>query len=168
MTTEDSIHQLKVPAIEGGEIDFSQFKGKKILIVNTASECGFTPQLAQLQELYDNFREHLIVVGFPSNNFQGQEPGSDEQIAEFCQLRYGVTFPLAAKSDVIGQHINPIFKWLTSQNINSGLNKTVTWNFQRFLLDETGKLIAVFPTEMEPLDEKIMTLLNSNNFVNND
>jgi glutathione peroxidase len=168
MTTEDSIYQFKVPSIEGEEINFSQFEGKKILIVNTASECGFTSQFAQLQELYDNFRDHLVIVGFPANNFQAQEPGSDEQIAEFCQLRYGVTFPLAAKSDVTGQNINPVFKWLTSQHINSGLNKSVTWNFHKFLIDETGKLVAVFPPAMNPLDEEIMSLLNLNHFVNKD
>ncbi|MBC8172807.1 MAG: glutathione peroxidase [Chitinophagales bacterium] len=161
MTTVSSIHAFTFPSIEGGTIDFSDFKGKKIIVVNTASDCEYTPQFRQLEELYKQFPDKLMVVGFPSNNFGGQEPGDNKQIKSFCQYRYGVTFPLASKSDVIGEHANPVFKWLTDQEMDSGKNKTITWNFQKFLLDEEGTLIEVFSPSHDPLNEHMLTLINA-------
>ena len=162
MADNSSIHEFKVSSINGGTIDFSEFKGKKLLVVNTASDCEYTPQYKQLQELYANYQDKLVVVGFPSNNFGGQEPGSDKEIKNFCEYRYGVTFPLASKSDVIGKNMNEVFKWLTKQELTSGLNKIITWNFQKFLLDENGKLIAVYPPETDPINEDIIGLLEPN------
>ncbi len=162
MVKENTIHTFKVPSIEGGEIDFSTFKGKKLLIVNTASDCEFTTQYHQLQELFTNFNNNLVVVGFPSNNFGEQEPGTNKEIRNFCSYRYGVTFPLAAKSEVIGESINPVFKWLKEQSLDGDLNKSITWNFQKFLLNEEGELIAVFPPSVDPINEELMGLLNLN------
>lgn len=162
MADNSSIHEFKVSSINGGTIDFSEFKGKKLLVVNTASDCEYTTQYKQLQELYANYQDKLVVVGFPSNNFGGQEPGSDKEIKNFCEYRYGVTFPLASKSDVIGKNMNEVFKWLTKQELTSGLNKIITWNFQKFLLDENGKLIAVYPPETDPINEDIIGLLEPN------
>ncbi len=162
MVIENSIHVFKFPSIEGGEIDFSTYRGKKVLIVNTASDCDFTVQYEQLQELYSNFQDSLVVVGFPSNNFGEQEPGSNKEIMNFCSYRYGVTFPMAAKSEVIGSDMNPVFKWLTTQDFRDDLNKSITWNFQKFLLNEQGKLIAVFPPSADPINDEMLALLNMN------
>lgn len=162
MADNSSIHEFKVSSINGGTIDFSEFKGKKLLVVNTASDCEYTTQYKQLQELYANYQDKLVVVGFPSNNFGGQEPGSDKEIKNFCEYRYGVTFPLASKSDVIGKNMNEVFQWLSKQELTLGLNKIITWNFQKFLLDENGKLIAVYPPETDPINEDIIGLLEPN------
>lgn len=155
MVQTTNIHQFKVPGLEGGQIDFSSFKGKKILVVNTASECGYTPQYKELEELSNKYRSRLVVIGFPANNFGGQEPGSNEEIKAFCQKNYGVTFPMAAKTSVKGTDIAPIFKWLTSKDQNGVLDAEVKWNFNKFLLDENGKLIAYFPSKTAPMSEDI-------------
>lgn len=162
MVKENTIHTFKVPAIDGGEIDFSAFKGKKVLVVNTASDCEFTTQYRQLQELYTSFNNNLVVVGFPSNNFGEQEPGTNKEIRNFCSYRYGVTFPLAAKSEVTGSAINPVFKWLKEQELDGDLNKSITWNFQKFLLNEDGELIAVFPPSVDPINDELLGFLNLN------
>jgi glutathione peroxidase len=154
-----NIYEFKVPSIEGGTIDFSKYKGKKILIVNTASECGFTPQYEGLEKLYKDHRDKLVVVGFPANNFGEQEPGTNEEIQQFCKVRYGVTFPLAGKVDVVGEHRHPLFKWLTSKNENGVLNATIKWNFTKFLLDENGKLLATFDSQVTPESEEILAYL---------
>jgi glutathione peroxidase len=151
-----SIYDFTFPAIGGGIIDFSQFCGKKILIVNTASECMYTDQFAQLQELHENFSDKLVIVGFPSNDFGEQEPGTNIEIKNFCKYRYGVTFLLAEKSDVMGKDANPVFTFLISLDFKNNLNKTITWNFQKFLLDEEGKLIAVFPPAVEPINDEMI------------
>ncbi|MFN0275077.1 MAG: glutathione peroxidase [Chitinophagales bacterium] len=156
-----SIYDFTFPAIGGDEIRFSEFRGKKILIVNTASECMYTVQFAHLQELHQNFSDKIVIVGFPSNDFGEQEPGSNIEIKNFCKYRYGVTFPLAEKSSVIGKDANPVFKFLTSLDFKNDLNKTITWNFQKFLLDETGKLITVFPPATEPINDEMMSYITS-------
>ncbi len=153
------IYQFKVAGLEGDQIDFSSFKGKKILVVNTASECGYTPQYKELEELSNKYKGKLVVVGFPANNFGGQEPGSNEEIKAFCQKNYGVTFPMAAKTSVKGSDIAPIFKWLTSKDQNGVLDAEVKWNFNKFLLDENGKLIAYFPSKTAPMSEEITAKL---------
>lgn len=154
-----SIYKFKVPSIEGGTIDFSKFKGKKILVVNTASKCGYTPQYEGLEKLYKEHQDKLVVVGFPANNFGQQEPGTDEEIQQFCKLRYGVTFPLASKVDVVGENTHPLFKWLTSKDENGVLDATIKWNFTKFLLDETGKLLASFESKVKPESEEILKYL---------
>lgn len=152
----NSIHSFKVKSIEGKTIDFSSFKGKKILIVNTASKCGYTPQYEALQKVYEQYKNKLVIVGFPANNFGGQEPGTDSEVKEFCKVRYGVTFPLASKISVKGDDIAPIYKWLTSKAQNGVLDADIKWNFGKFLLDENGKLIQYFPSAVTPDSEEIL------------
>ncbi len=154
-----SIYEFKVPSIEGGTIDFSKYKGKKILVVNTASKCGFTPQYEGLEKLYKEHQDKLVIVGFPANNFGQQEPGTNEEIQQFCKVRYGVTFPLASKVDVVGDNTHPLFKWLTSKKENGVLDAKVGWNFTKFLLDENGKLLASFPSKVTPDSEEILRYL---------
>src|SRR3954467_4469543 len=154
-----TIYEFKVPSIEGGTIDFSKYKGKKILVVNTASKCGYTKQYAGLEKLYKEHKDKLVVVGFPANNFGGQEPGTNEEIQEFCKVRFGVTFPLASKVDVVGDSTHPLFKWLTSKEENGVLDATIGWNFTKFLLDENGKLVASFPSKVTPESEEIIKYL---------
>ncbi len=154
-----TIYEFKVPSIEGGIIDFQKFQGKKILVVNTASECGFTPQYEGLEKLYKEHKDKLVVVGFPANNFGQQEPGTNEEIQQFCKVRYGVTFPLATKVDVVGNKAHPLFKWLTSKEENGVINARIEWNFTKFLLDENGKLLASFESKVTPESEEILKYL---------
>lgn len=154
-----TIYDFTVESLDGKEINFADFKGKKILIVNTASECGFTPQYADLEKVYEQYKDKLVVVGFPANNFGGQEPGTNTEIGAFCQKNYGVTFPLAAKVSVKGDDMAPIFKYLTEQELNGVKNTTILWNFTKFLLDENGKLIDTFVSTTKPTDEAITKYL---------
>lgn len=146
---KNSIHNFKIGSLEGGEINFADFSGKKILLVNVASECGYTPQYAQLQEANELFAGHLAIVGFPCNDFGGQEPGSALEIMDFCTKRYGVTFPLTEKVKILGNDPHPVYKFLTRKSENGFQDSEVTWNFQKFLLDENGFLEAVFPPSFE-------------------
>jgi len=155
-----SIYDFSVPALDGGKIDFSKYKGKKVLIVNTASQCGYTPQYEDLQKLYDTYKDKLVIVGFPANNFGGQEPGTNTEIKEFCKKNYGVTFPMAEKVSVVGDDIHPLFKYLTDEAAKIGITKPIAWNFTKFLLDENGKLITVFPSKVKPMSEEITHYLN--------
>jgi glutathione peroxidase len=155
-----TIYDFKVPALDGSSIDFSSFKGKKILIVNTASQCGFTPQYAELEQLYKKYHDKLVIVGFPANNFGGQEPGTNSEIQTFCKKNYGVTFPMAEKISVKGDDIHPIFKYLVSESEKLGVQDPIKWNFTKFLLDEHGKLIAVFESKIKPMSEEITKHLN--------
>lgn len=154
-----SIHSFKVEALDGSTIDFSKFKGKKILVVNTASECGFTPQYADLEKLYEAYKDKLVVVGFPANNFGGQEPGSNHEIATFCQRNYGVQFPMAAKISVKGDDIAPIYKFLTDKKENGVKNTKILWNFTKILLDEKGNVIDSFVSTTNPMSESITKYL---------
>jgi len=155
-----TLYDFKVPSLDGSTIDFSKYKGKKVLIVNTASECGYTPQYADLEKLYEAHKSNLVVVGFPANNFGGQEPGTNTEIKEFCKKNYGVTFPMAGKVSVKGDDIHPLFKWLTTKSENGVMDAEIKWNFTKFLLDEKGKLIAVFPSKINPNSEEITKYLN--------
>lgn len=155
-----SIHQFKVNSIDGETIDFSKFKGKKILVVNTASKCGYTPQYADLEKLYQAYGKKLVIVGFPANNFGGQEPGSNAEINEFCKKNYGVSFIMAEKVSVTGSDTHPLFKWLTQKAQNGVMDAEIRWNFTKFLLDEKGKLISVFPSKVNPMSEEITKHLN--------
>ena len=150
-----TIYDYKVEALNGGEINFADYKGKKILIVNTASECGFTPQYADLEKLSKDYADKLVVVGFPANNFGGQEPGSNEQIGAFCEKNFGVTFPMAAKVSVKGDDTAPIFKFLTEKELNGVKNTTILWNFTKFLIDENGKLIDSYISTTKPGSDAI-------------
>ena len=150
-----SIYNFKVEALDGGAIDFAKYKGKKILIVNTASQCGYTPQYEDLQKLYEKYKETLVIVGFPANNFGGQEPGTNVEIKEFCKKNYGVTFPMAAKVSVKGDDTAPIYKWLCNKTENGVMDAEIKWNFGKFLLDEKGNLITYFPSKVTPMSEEI-------------
>jgi glutathione peroxidase len=152
-----SFHDLSALDINGNTVSMSSFKGKKVLVVNTASKCGYTKQYAQLQELYDSFKDKdLVVVGFPSNDFGGQEPGSEEEIAAFCQKNFGVNFPMMGKVSTKGSDQHPVYQWLTEQGRNGVMDAKVKWNFHKFLIDEEGRLVAEYPSGVTPLDEKIL------------
>jgi glutathione peroxidase len=145
-----SIYEFKVPALNGSIIDFSQFRGKKLLIVNTASKCGFTHQYEGLERLYTNYKDKLVVIAFPSNNFLFQEPGSNEIIATFCKTKYNITFPVAAKVSVKGWNKAPIYHWLTAKRYNGHADSKVKWNFQKYLIDEHGQLAHIFSPKTDP------------------
>jgi glutathione peroxidase len=153
-----SIHEYSVAALDGSTIQFSDFKGKKILIVNVASKCGFTPQYEGLEELYQTHGGNLVIVGFPSNSFR-QEFESNEEIAAFCQKNYGVTFPLTERVSVRGSDQHPVFEWLTDESLNGWNTTAPQWNFYKYLINEEGELTHVFPSNTEPLSEEIVTLL---------
>lgn len=153
-----SIFTYKVQNIDGKNLDLKQYKGKKILIVNTASKCGYTKQYAELQKLADAYKEKLVVIGFPANNFGGQEPGDNLNIKEFCQKNFGVTFPLAEKSSVKGDDISPLFKHLTSAE-NPDFTGEIKWNFEKFLIDENGNLIHRFRSAVTPMSPEITKYL---------
>jgi glutathione peroxidase len=142
-TVPKTIYDFKVAGLEGGIIDFSAYKGKKILIVNTASECGYTPQYEGLQKLYETHKDKLVIIGFPANNFGEQEPGSNEQIAGFCKKNYGVTFPMAAKISVKGDDMATIYTWLTNKDYNGYESSTVKWNFKKYLITDPQLLKAI-------------------------
>ena len=146
-----SIHQFEFMGINGDTINFSDFKGKKILIVNTASECGFTKQYDDLEKLHQKYQDKLVVIGFPANNFGGQEPGSNQEIVSFCRKNFGVSFILAAKSSVKGKDINPVMEWL----IKESKGGNILWNFEKFMLDENGLFINRFRSITNPMSEKI-------------
>lgn len=159
MTT--NFHDFTISNLMGDStIDFQRFKGKKVLIVNVASKCGYTNQYADLQALQEKYADKLIVLGFPCNQFMGQEPGSNAEIATFCSSTYGVTFPMTEKIDVKGKDQHPIYAWLTNKNLNQLGDFKVSWNFNKFLIDEEGKLIAHFDSGTKPLSEEILKLLN--------
>ncbi len=154
-----SIHKFKIEGLEGQEIDFATFKGKKIMVVNVASECGYTSQYQQLQELYEEFNHKLEIVGIPANDFGGQEPGTNSEIQTFCKRNYGVSFPMAAKVTVLGEQAHPIYKWLTNKTQNGVIDSEVKWNFNKFLLDEEGYLVSYHPSSVSPIDESILNWL---------
>lgn len=160
MVAATSIYEFKVPSLDGNTIDFSKYKGKNILIVNTASQCGYTKQYADLEKLYEKYKGNLVIIGFPANNFGQQEPGTNAEIAEFCSKNYGVTFPMAEKISVKGEDIHPLFKWLTSKQDNGVMDAEIKWNFTKFLIDKNGKLVAVFPSAVTPMSEEITKYLN--------
>lgn len=139
-----SIYDFKVDGLSGGTINFSKFKGKKILIVNTASKCGNTPQYDDLEKLYEKYKNKLVIVGFPANNFGSQEPGSNGDIAEFCKKNYGVTFPMAEKVSVKGADMAPIYKYIVNEAEKNGFADPIKWNFTKFLFDENGNFLTVF------------------------
>ena len=159
MLMATSIYDFKVPGLIGGTIDFSKYKGKKILIVNTASKCGNTPQYAELEELYKKFSNELVIVGFPANNFGSQEPGTNDEISSFCKKNYGVTFPMAEKVSVKGDDIHPLFKYLVGEAEKMGEKDPIKWNFTKFLIDENGKLVKVFHNKVLPMSDEVVSAI---------
>jgi glutathione peroxidase len=155
-----SIYDFKIKALDGGTIDFAKFKGKKILVVNTASMCGFTPQYAGLEKLYEEHKEKLVIVGFPSDNFGNQEYHDNDSISSFCKKNYGVTFPLTTRVDVKGPNTTPVFKYLCDKNENGVLDATISWNFNKFIIDEHGNLLQHFDSKITPDSPELLQYIN--------
>jgi glutathione peroxidase len=157
MANAQSIHQFTVQNIEGKDFSFSSLKGKKIMVVNTASKCGLTPQYEQLEGLYEQFKDsNFVIIGFPANNFMSQEPGTNEEIVEFCQKNYGVSFPMMSKISVKGSDMHEVYKFLTEKSLNGLEDSSVKWNFQKYLLNEEGKLEKVIDPRTLPNDPEII------------
>lgn len=151
-----SFHDITAKDIDGKEYKMSQLKGKKVMVVNVASHCGYTPQYRQLQDLYNKYKDkNFVILGFPSNQFMGQEPGNNKEILDFCQKNYGVTFPLFEKIDVKGADICPVFQYLTKKELNGVEDSEVSWNFNKYLIDENGKYVKHLKSGVEPMDEVI-------------
>lgn len=155
-------YDFKVKTLEGEDFSFSALKGKKVMIVNTASRCGNTPQYKGLEELYEKYQDELVILGFPSNDFGGQEPGSPEEIRRFCTENFGITFPIMEKISVRGDEMHPVYKWLTSKELNGVMDSRVTWNFQKYLIDENGRLVDVLNPKEQPGSDKTLTWLSAN------
>lgn len=155
-----NIYDIELKTLQGGIFDWNSCRGKKILIVNTASECGFTKQYKELQELYELYKDKLEIIGVPCNQFGKQEPGNAEDIQEFCELNFGVTFPLTEKLKVKGDDKHPLYTWLTCKKHNGVKSSSVKWNFQKYLLDENGNLIDFFYSITKPMSKKIVNKLS--------
>ena len=154
-----TIYDFSIKSIDGGTIDFSKYKGKMIMIVNTASKCGFTPQYEGLEKLYQEHKDNLVIIGFPSADFADQEYHEDNDIFTFCKKNYGVTFPLTTRVDVKGNNITPIYKYLCSKSENGVLDASISWNFNKFIIDENGKLLAHFDSKVTPESGEIAKYL---------
>ena len=155
-TDKKNLYDFKVTDIDGNEFDMSTLKGKKVMVVNVASNCGFTPQYKDLQSLYEIYKDHnFVVIGFPANNFKGQEPGTNSEIKQFCTENYGVTFPMMSKISVKGEDQAPIYQWLTSKSLNGKIDQEVIWNFQKFLIDEKGNVVDVLMPKDSPLSKEV-------------
>ncbi len=158
--SQKSFYDFKVKDIEGKEFNLSSLKGKKVLVVNTASKCGNTPQYADLEKLYKEYgNQNFVIIGFPANNFGAQEPGTNKEISSFCTKNYGVTFPMMSKISVKGADMHPLYKWLTSKKENGVMDSEVTWNFQKYMIDGNGKLVGMVDPKVKPYDEKILNWL---------
>ena len=157
-----SIYSITVKSIDGKDFSLKQLQGKKVMIVNTASKCGFTPQYEQLESLYKEYGgDKFVILGFPANNFLSQEPGTNAEIREFCDSKYGVTFPMMAKISVKGDDMHPLYKWLTDKKLNGVMDSDVKWNFQKYLIDEKGNLVSVIPPKEVPTSEQIIKWLKN-------
>jgi glutathione peroxidase len=159
---QSNFHSFKTKTIDGKVFDLASLKGKKVLVVNTASKCGLTPQYKDLQELYLKYGgDNFVIIGFPANNFLSQEPGSNSEIKQFCTENYEVTFPMMQKISVKGDDIDPIYKWLTSKSMNGKMDAEVSWNFQKFMIDENGNFVDMASPRTKPSDEKIVKWITS-------
>jgi len=157
LSAQKTFHSFKTTTIDGAPFDLASLKGKKVLVVNTASKCGNTPQYKELEAMYKKYQDrNFVIVGFPANNFMGQEPGTNQEIKEFCQQNYGVTFPMMSKISVKGKDQDPIYQWLTQKSENGKLDAEVTWNFQKFMIDENGNLVDFVSPRESPMSEKII------------
>ncbi|MCH7398467.1 glutathione peroxidase [Belliella sp. DSM 107340] len=161
MIMEKSIYDFKLNDIDGNEVDFSQFKGKKLLLVNVASKCGYTPQYEDLQKLNEEYGEKVVILGFPANNFGGQEPGTNEDIKQFCSTNYGVTFQMFDKISVKGADKHPLYRWLSDKDLNGWNDKEPSWNFCKYFIDENGELKQFFASSVNPMDDEIINLIKS-------
>jgi glutathione peroxidase len=155
-TQASDFYTFKMKSLDGKDVDFSQFKGKKVLLVNTASECGFTPQYEDLQQLHEQHGNEVVILGFPANNFGGQEPGSNEEIASFCQKNYGVTFQMLEKISVKGEDRHPLYTWLAQ---HAPGNEEPGWNFSKYLVDENGEVVGFYPSKVKPMDKELLTAI---------
>ncbi|WP_210490762.1 glutathione peroxidase [Rufibacter aurantiacus] len=160
-TASSSIYDIPLKTIDGKDTSLKKYKGKKVLIVNVASECGFTPQYADLEKLHKLHGDKVVVLGFPANDFGGQEKGSNEEIAQFCQKNFGVTFPMFQKASVIGAEQQPLYKWLTSKEANGSNTSAPSWNFCKYLISEEGQIIKFYPSKVSPLSEELLRDINS-------
>jgi glutathione peroxidase len=157
LNAQQSIYDFKIKTLEGDDFDFKSLKGKKVMIVNTASKCGFTPQYEKLEKIYKLYgSEKFVIIGFPANNFLNQEPGNATQIREFCTKNYGVSFPIMEKISVKGKDIHPVYQWLTQKVQNGVMDSNVKWNFQKYLINEEGKLVRVIPPSTSPDELEII------------
>jgi len=154
-----TFHELVYTSIDGKEVNMSAYKGKYVLVVNVASKCGYTKQYEPLQKLYEKHQDKLVIVGFPCNQFMGQEPGGEEEIAEFCSKNYGVSFPLSSKIDVKGRDQHPVYTWLTTKALNGKEEHTISWNFNKFLVSPKGEWLGYFDSKAEPLGGEIEALI---------
>ena len=160
--TPKTLYDFNTTALNGKGFNLSSLKGKKVLIVNTASKCGLTPQYKDLEALYEKYgKDNFVIVGFPANNFASQEPGTNKEISEFCTLNYGVTFPMMSKISVKGDDIDPIYSWLTQKSENGLMDAPVQWNFQKFLIDENGKLVDMVPPKELPTNDRILKFIQT-------
>ena len=158
VSTSQTIYDFKVTDIDGNEFNLASLKGKKVMIVNTASKCGFTPQYEELKKLYKTYQDsNFVIIGFPSNDFMSQEPGSNEEIKEFCSKNYGVSFPMMSKIEVKGKDKHPLYQFLTEKSKNGYSDNSVKWNFQKYLINEEGKLVKVIAPSTKPLSEEIVS-----------
>jgi glutathione peroxidase len=161
INAQNSFYDFTVKTITDEDFPLSSLKGKKVMVVNTASKCGLTPQYADLEKLYLEYKDkNFIIVGFPANNFLSQEPGTNSEIENFCRINYGVTFPMMSKISVKGDDIHPLYKWLTNKDMNGVMDSNVSWNFQKYLIDESGKLVAVVQPKDKPYSEEILNWIN--------
>jgi glutathione peroxidase len=158
-TNKMSFYDLTINSIDGKEMHMSDFKGKYVLCVNVASKCGYTPQYEDLEKLYEKYQGKLVIVGFPCNQFLGQEPGTSEEIVSFCQKNYGVTFPLTEKIDVKGKNQHGVYQWLTQKSLNGVADGNVKWNFHKFLISPEGEWLAEFPSGVKPFDTELTSLI---------
>jgi glutathione peroxidase len=155
----ESFYELSIVLNNGDTFDFSQLKGKKVLLVNTASDCGYTHQYEALQELYQQFKDKIVVIGFPANDFKEQETGNDEDIAVFCKQNYGITFPLAKKTAVTGESQNEVFRWLSDKTKNGWNSQQPTWNFSKYLVSEDGVLLRYLDPGISPMNDELIRLI---------
>ena len=154
-----SVYDFRFKSLLGGEINLNDFKGRKMLLVNVASECGYTPQYKELQQLYDKYSPQVVVIGFPANDFGGQEPGSNQEIAAFCERNYGVTFPVVQKITVTGSDQHPLYQYLSSKDQNGVTSEAPNWNFCKYLINEEGKIIGFFPSKVSPLSPELIAAI---------
>jgi len=155
----DNVYSFKLKTLDGKDVDLSQYKGKKLLLVNVASKCGYTPQYKNLEALNKQYGSKVVVIGFPANNFGGQEPGSASEIQEFCTKNYGVTFPMMEKISVKGEDMHPLYKYLSNKDENGVVNEAPNWNFCKYLIDGNGKVVKFFNSKVDPMSPEITSLL---------
>lgn len=164
LMSQKSFYDFTVQTIDGQQFSFADLKGKKVMIVNTASKCGHTPQYKDLELLNKAYKQKLVIIGFPANNFMNQEPGTNSEIREFCDSKYGVTFPMMAKISVKGSDMHPLYQWLTRKSENGVLDSEVAWNFQKYIIDENGNLVGYFKPAVKPLSDEVVMWVTKNKF----